>query len=99
MKDSGGCHKLEIYNIQFCKALSISFHLLHGQSKQSEILVPLKALGVRHLNIFADPDLLALDLGSRTLTASWMMILSSLMNEALCASVYVWHFLKKYFTN
>ena len=83
---------LEIYKIHFSKVLSISHHLLHGQSKQSEVVVPLKALGLRRLNVFADLDLLALCLGSRTLTASWMMILSSLMNEALCTSVYVWHF-------
>lgn len=92
MKDSGGCHMLEICNNHFSKVLSISHCLLHGQSKQSEIVVPLKVLGVRHRNIFADLDLLALGLGRRTITASWMMILSGLMNEALCSSVYVWHF-------
>lgn len=68
------------------------FSLLLGQNKQSGIMIPQKALGVRHLNIFADLDLPALGLGSRTLTASRMVILSNLMNEALCISVHVWHF-------
>lgn len=48
-------------------------------------------LGVRHLNSFADSDL-ALALGSRALIVGWMVTHSSSMNEALCSSVYVWHF-------
>lgn len=66
--------------------------LLLGQNKRSGIMIPLKAPEVRRLNIFADFDLPALGLGSRTLTANWMMILSSLMNKALWTYVYVWHF-------
>lgn len=94
MKDSGECHMLELYNNCFSKVLSISHCLLHGQRKQSEIATSLKVLGVRHLNVFADLNLLALGEGRMTLAASWTMTLSNLMNEALCASVYVWHFLK-----
>lgn len=60
---------------EICNWFSTSCHLLHSQSKQSEIPVPLKVLGVRHLNIFADPIVLALALGSRTLTVYWMVTL------------------------
>lgn len=91
MKDSGG-HQVLQSLYQGPEKVTAFLAICFSGNKQSGITIPLEALGIRHLNIFADLHLLALGLGSRTLTARWMMIILSLMNEALCAPVDVWHF-------
>lgn len=63
----------------FIMVLNFCLYLLLGQNKQSGVMIPLKALRVRHLNIFTDLDLPALGLGSRTLTASKIIILSQIV--------------------